>query len=330
MIEFLAFKDLHYSRRKPASRKDDYGLSMRDKLTQIGSVTKARKISAVFFAGDLFHHKRPSQVSHEEVQDLLSIFSDYKCPVLLIPGNHDLSSTGYVSLKKQPLGDLTSSHLVHLLRPGEPYDVEESGIKVRIYGVTWDERNQVRSFDFKRADENVQIVLGHLSIVPKGGYVSGVQAFSYADFASCSFDIFITGHIHTDHGIRMLQGKHYVNIGSLSRNTIHYDNRDRVPQIAHIAIDEAANIKIQPVALKAKSGSEVFDLEKKQESEEEQKQIMEFLEDLSKSTMTSTVYSEELKAMKIEKSVLEKVNTYIQESEGEEEYGTENLKEIRV
>jgi len=329
-MEFLAFKDAHYTRRKPASRKDDYGLSIREKMIQIGTVTRARKISAVFFAGDLFHHKRPSQVSHEEVQDLLSIFSDYACPVLLIPGNHDLSSAGYSSLKKQPLGDLTSSKLVHLLTPKDPYDVEESGIKVRIYGVPWDERNQVRSFDFKREDENIQIVLGHVSIIPKGGYVSGIQAFSYADFAACNFDVFITGHIHTDHGITMLQGKHYVNIGSLSRNTIHYDNRDRIPQIAHIAIDEAANVKIQPVALKAKSGAEVFDLEKKMESEEEQKQIMEFLEDLSKSNMTSTVYSEELKSMKLDRPVLEKVNTYIQESEGEEEFGTENLKEIRV
>ena len=97
---FISIKDVHISDQNPRSRTDNYKESMLDKLIQTGNTCNKLGADAALIAGDLFNLKTPSRNSHNLNQELIRIFQQYKCPIYMIEGNHDISHDSLSSLSE--------------------------------------------------------------------------------------------------------------------------------------------------------------------------------------------------------------------------------------
>src|SRR5512136_1572334 len=87
----ITASDIHISDLNPRARTDDFKAAILDKLDQIQKACTKLKADALILAGDLFNFKTPSKNSHSLVRELIEVFRKFKCPVYMIPGNHDLT-----------------------------------------------------------------------------------------------------------------------------------------------------------------------------------------------------------------------------------------------
>src|SRR3989344_1301588 len=108
-MKAIIVNDVHSCDRSPHNRSSSYSDDIFDKLKYIVSLTEDPVYTFLAFTGDLFHFPQPSKVSHFLVSRWFDILDSVKCPVYIVPGNHDLSSGRLDSLPKQPIG-LLSKH----------------------------------------------------------------------------------------------------------------------------------------------------------------------------------------------------------------------------
>src|SRR5271157_1179336 len=108
----ITASDIHICDINPRARTDDFKETILEKIDQIRIACQKLKADAFIIAGDLFNLKNPNKNTHSLVRELIEVFKKFKCPVYMIPGNHDLMGNSLESLKDQPLGVLFASGAV--------------------------------------------------------------------------------------------------------------------------------------------------------------------------------------------------------------------------
>ena len=138
MIEFtfITANDIHISDLNPRSRKDNFKESVLDKIEQIRVACNKLKADALLIAGDLFNFKAPTKNSHGLVRELIEVFKTFKCPIYMIPGNHDITGNNLESLNSQPLGVLFASETVINLTHKV---LDKKGVKISLVGIPYTE-----------------------------------------------------------------------------------------------------------------------------------------------------------------------------------------------
>lgn len=276
MINLLWRTDAHLSDVAPASRTDDWAGTVFNKLTQTKLVARKVKAAAILDGGDFFHIKSPSRTSHRLVQQVAIHHADYPCPVYCTPGNHDSVYGDYSHLPQQPLGVLYAAGIFKRL-----YDEHEAvfetepeihghmgepslgGIKIRVVGIPY----HGRSYDYerlaaiKKGDEDYLVVVAHLLASPQGGTMfENEDILKYEDLAQLPPDMWLFGHWHKDQGIQQVNGKWFVNMGSLTRGSIVQDEVERKPAIVLLSF-ASAGIDVQILRLRVQHPDEVFDMD---------------------------------------------------------------------
>jgi DNA repair exonuclease SbcCD nuclease subunit len=151
---------------------------------------------AVVFVGDLFHHKAPSRTSHGLVAKLMRVFTNYPCPVYVVPGNHDIQHDRLTSLPQSPLGVLEKAGAIQFLWPAAPNGPEH------VCGLPWTsselDEKAMQAID----DLAAPVVVAHAPLYPPGKELR----FEYWDI-----ELFVSllpeqvthvyyGHVHDMHG----------------------------------------------------------------------------------------------------------------------------------
>jgi DNA repair protein SbcD/Mre11 len=284
MISFTVRTDCHVHDKAPQSRIDDYLETCLDKLRQIGEFASSRKCTAVLDNGDFFHAKAATKNSHDMVRKVIEVHREYyPCPVYENPGNHDFPYNNIDYLSRQPLGVLFAAGVFQ--RMGDLTFTDEEGLKVRVVGFPYKSHFDVSEFDLERGDEDILIVAAHTFASPKGGDIFGNEtALSYYDLSSCSPDVYIFGHWHIDQGIQTINGKTFMNLGSMTRGSLTQDNINRIPRFGYIEISKdkqgVVSLHTEAVELKVKPAHEIFDLERHTRLQEEQRDIDQFISSL--------------------------------------------------
>jgi hypothetical protein len=92
------------------------------------------------------------------------------------------------------------------------------------------------------------------------------------------------GHWHIDQGIQTINGKHFMNLGSMTRGSLVQDNLTRIPRFGQIQIEKTQTgdliVELEAVELDVPPASEVFDLERHERLKEETRDIETFIESL--------------------------------------------------
>jgi DNA repair exonuclease SbcCD nuclease subunit len=313
-MKLLFRTDVHVSDTSPASWKGDYPSEVWDCLEQIGRLAKHHKCKAVLDGGDYFHVKSATRNSHAMVRKTALIHQEYPCDTYSIEGNHDIVGNNLDTLERQPLGVLFATGVFHEMRD---ITLEEEGVKVRVVGLPYDPERSLDSFHIQKGDEDWLVIVAHCLATenPAPGldefFREGV--FRYSDLiVPGGADVFCFGHWHKDQGVRTIQGKHFVNLGSVSRGSLRQENLNRTPKVALLEFSKEA--EVTPIELNVAPPEDVYDLERKSREQREDQVIEQYVATLKAQIQmdTSTSVESVVEGLNFESSVKKLALEYLE------------------
>lgn len=283
-MRFLFRTDVHAADKAPVSWKADYRAEVLDNLRQIGDLAKTYKVDAVLDGGDFFHVKSPVKTSHSLVVEVMQLHAKhYPCPVYSIEGNHDVVGNNLDTIDQQPLGVLYTAGTFKMLRE-EVF--ERDGVKVRVVGIGYNKSLTVEDIQaLRKTDEDCLIAVVHAlaseNPPPSVEEFFGEPVFKYDSLIfDRGPDVFLFGHWHRDQGISVIDGRHFVNQGAVSRGALVKENLERIPKVALITVEKGV-LEVESIPLSVLPASEVFDLEAKQRQDTENVVIDMFVQELN-------------------------------------------------
>lgn len=265
LIEIV--NDIHATRRPPSSCTDSYWPDLLDLMWQTVGVAAQREVSAVVWAGDVFHHKAPSRTDHAVVRSLIEVGQAYPCAWAIVPGNHDIQYDRLASIDvTQPLGVLFRAGAVRL--DGWCGDPD-------LYGVPWQQEwsmSRVTSAldNWHRRSGGSPLVVTHAPIYPPGREprYEGAELTPSSWWAEAmgGSGYLTYGHIHEPHGVWECGGVTFCNFGALSRGSLDEYNLNREVGVTLWDTDVAGTAAFEFVPLKARPAADVFRLQEHDEA----------------------------------------------------------------
>jgi predicted phosphodiesterase len=266
--------DVHMADHGPSSRTDDWRSMVLDKLGQVRDFAAQEGASAILDGGDFFHIKSPGRNTHETLRMVADHHTAYPFPVYCVPGNHDCVYGNYQFLGQQPLGVLYSTgifkrlydehEVVFLSGTADPLDFSEQ-VKVRVVGIPFhgNRYDMDRFFSIEKGDEDYLVCCAHVLASRHGGNMfEGEDIVRYNDLLDAAPDVFCFGHWHKDQGVEVIEGKHFVNVGSLTRGSLSQDEVQRQPACVALRFTPKG-IEAHIHRLDVRPAHEVFDVERR-------------------------------------------------------------------
>ena len=279
-LSYIYRTDVHVADKSPVSWKADYPSEIWSNLKQIGEFAKLYEATAVLDGGDYFHVKAASRNSHASIIQTVDIHRIYPCPTFCVEGNHDLAYNDLDSIERQPLGVLYAAGVFKNLRDQVFVD---GGMRVRVVGVPYSPKRtleELRAIQKQPGDDFLVAVVHALASENPPAKVEdffGEPVFRYSDLISNDGpDVFMFGHWHRDQGIVTVKGKQFVNQGAVSRGALINENIKRTPQVSLLEF-EPSGVQIKTLPLVVASAEDVFDFERKERVESENKSIDQFI-----------------------------------------------------
>ena len=245
-FSFLGVKDVHITHKTPRSRKDSYYDAIFNKLSFVQSLCDKYKADGLLDAGDLLDKKNPADTPHNVVRRTIELVKGFSCPWYGIYGNHEMPLLNMKDARERhPKSVLFESGVINHV-PEEGIVLVKDGVQVRIVGADYDHYENDREvpwFARVRRDKSDDFVicLAHCFAGPTGGILQGGERrWSYKEIARAgAADVYFFGHEHIDQGIVEVDGKFFVNNGSLSRGVLNEDNVARDVNVPLIEIDKS-------------------------------------------------------------------------------------------
>ncbi len=291
-MKALLIGDIHLSDRAPSLRTECYAQDILDKLADAVRIAIEQGAEAVVSAGDVFHIKSPSRTSHALVQRTGEVLRSADLPVLVVPGNHDLSQDRLESLKKQPLGTLAKMEGIELLMGhhpefplfGLPY-LHDWSTMLNTWMKDfrdWSDAGKGGEFDFW------PLMVTHAPIFPPGEnppyeFIDAADWAAMMQNGDCYY-----GHIHDVHGTYVPDPTIPVvlcNNGAVSRGSLHEATLKREPAVTMWDSEKSGVERFTKHPLKFRPVESVFRLQEKEDADEKTSRVEEFLADVGSTTL---------------------------------------------
>lgn len=267
---YIVVNDIHLSDKAPSSCTDTYNDDLFDLLAEVGKLAETHAAAAVILAGDIFHVKTPSRTSHGTVMRFIDLLRAWGIPVLIVPGNHDMSHDRADSIDEtQPLGVVFASGAAHRL---DKWSAVDAGIVTDpIYGMPWlstwdDDTVHAQLADYRSRAHTGGLVVAHAPFYPPGlelpyeNYPTRQVAAAMDGHGICHY-----GHVHDAHGVYTVDGVTFSNPGALSRGSLDESSLTRKVSVAAIW---PASGEVQHHVIPHKPADQVFQLAKIAEKRE--------------------------------------------------------------
>ncbi|MCR4430581.1 MAG: metallophosphoesterase [Tepidanaerobacteraceae bacterium] len=277
-MRFLFFTDTHIRGNNPQNRKDNFFETLQKKIKEVFDIAIEEKIDIILHGGDIFD--RPD-VSPALVRDFVLLLNKYQIPIYAVAGNHDIYGQNPLTINRTMLGLLDGMALVKLLQPGNKLIFKDGSRRIQLtgqpyfYGIDGEYKKQ--SYIMSK-DENVDFAIHmvHGMLLEKP-FFEGMSYTLLEEIAETQADITLTGHYHTGFNTKVIDGKYFINPGSLVRINNSINELSRMPKV--IIIDITEKIKIDEINLKcALPGEEVLDRTKVQAMAFKEKKLAEFIQ----------------------------------------------------
>lgn len=284
-------------------------------------IAAEREVQSVVWAGDVFHIKTPSKTSHGLVQKVADIVTSYHCPLLIVPGNHDMTHDRLDSLDRQPLGVLSKAGAV-LLDGQAPL-----GMNYLVFGVPWlQDWNDLGTYmkEWKKSDCSLMVT--HAPIVPPGEtrpYFT-IDAAAWAESmnrgGNSGQSAVYYGHMHDpdgDYSVENSYGELFVfcNQGALSRGSLHESTLARKPAVT--LFDSSATVPFERIEIDHLPAKEVFNLDIVHAADESQAKLDEFLAGIDRTELkglTTEGVLDEIEQMDISSPLKSLVKELVEEA----------------
>jgi hypothetical protein len=299
--------DPHWCENRPSSRTDpDWIKTQAQKIENVFSVSSDIEIrgqkgaSALLIPGDLFHQPKGPRISRRLDRWLSQTLRFSPCPILAIPGNHDMQNHHLDSLKNHPYGCLESAGLItSTIWPsyqliGDDPIVLVTGKEFVPHGPrSWlDElREQESLIHFKKElSQQYQkpvfvVAMTHGYWGPQNGFYYSEPVVAYNEIHGTGIDVMLISHDHSCHGVQVVEGdkkegfQYVVGSGALVRGTISEKDLRRIPRMAVIGLNPNGDHEIFLVDIPCRPIEEVFALEEKEKKRKLDDDELVFIEE---------------------------------------------------
>lgn len=304
-MKAISIGDVHLADKTPKFRKDNYKETGLNELRLIRAVCIENNVDVALCTGDIFHDKSATKNSHSLVKEAIHIFASFPCPVYSVVGNHDIAYNRLESLTKQPLGVLFESGALKRL--------DRITVKgVDIVGIHFDEKNTYETLYTSKHEDRPLIAVCHALANPEGGDFFGEQVFSYNQLAEQgSPDVYVFGHFHQDQGIQTVGKKQFINLGAIARGALNKDNVDRQVKVG--LIQYTKTFKCSEIPLNVLPGDEIFNIERKNEIEETENKIEEFVKSLATNALFENLekLEDNIRGMRLDAPIKSRLCQYL-------------------
>lgn len=288
-IRLFTSSDEHISDQTPALRQDNYLDTVLRKISWQHDFASKAKCEAIIRGGDFFHHKTPSKTSHSTILKLFNIVGISKTPTFAAIGNHDICYNNIETLDKSPLGVILQSPSFSRL---DTKVFRNKDLSVKVVSVDYDPKETLESLRDKiKKDPDYTYTMAVVHALAENQprdkvskfFGDAIFAYEDLDFEGVS-DVLVFGHYHKDQGVVEGENTKIVNLGSLTRGSLTFENLTRKPKNSMIDFTYAG-ISIDQIEVPCADASLVFDLNKKKEIDRELKDISDFVERLRGGTI---------------------------------------------
>jgi DNA repair exonuclease SbcCD nuclease subunit len=268
----LFIGDVQADDRTPSSRKDDYLLSILDKINECVNIAKAKKVDALVLLGDLFDRMDPPGRCRNSVLSIFYKAKDY-FPIYAVIGNHDIKSS-MPNLPNSALGTFIETDIFKYT-DYEP----ELGIGFGHYTSTIEDdlKNGVYS------DKPYFIWAIHANISTMTMPYEHVIFSSLKWHPNCK--MVVSGHLHREMADNY-NGVFFSNPGPIGRDELNEYTLVHKPGVLYVEYEPYGEIThIETIKLKnVLPASDVFKIEEAQEKKHKNVETEKYMQQISKMT----------------------------------------------
>jgi DNA repair exonuclease SbcCD nuclease subunit len=245
-MKFLFYTDIHLSGMTPRHRVDNFPQAMIDKLRETYSLAESLDCEFIAFGGDFFNSHR--LFSYEVISDAMDIVGGSSLTTYAAVGEHDLFG-------HSPDTFVTSTLAFFERHCPKMYILRESlNIGNAILHAKHEWENIYDAMKREVDESKLNILICHELITNQKPMFEIVSTES---LKPCPYDMVVSGDLHDGFESHEVDGKWFVNPGSLARRAIN--DSYRMPQVAVVEIEKGQIPVIDLRRLEcAKVGSEVF------------------------------------------------------------------------
>ncbi|MCD1147002.1 metallophosphoesterase family protein [Peptoniphilus sp. KCTC 25270] len=289
-MRFLYFTDSHIRGTSPKSRIDDFFLAVQKKLIEIVELSKTYEVDYILHGGDLFD--RPD-VSISVINEIAPILQQFEVPLYSISGNHDIYGHNPKTLHRTTLGLLNALGIVidlnykSILLEKEDTCVQLSGSPY-IYGIDREEHRHLYIVDKVDPKATFSIHLVHGFLMDKK-FLAQVPHTLISEIKETKADLTICGHYHFGFKEQEIDGKKFINPGSIVRISNSTVEINRKPKV--LLIDVNGNqCEMKEIFLKsAKNGNEILDRTEIETHRFKRQEMLSFKETIERTTNLNKV-----------------------------------------
>lgn len=294
-MKILFFTDSHIRGSTPQNRKDDFPKTLENKFNEIVKIIDKEGIDYVIHGGDLFD--RPD-VSISLVSKFVKILNQIKVPIYIVSGNHDIFGHNPKTLNRTILGLICELNVLNIINKDERVILEKDNIKIQITGHPYiydiDDSNNKSYYIVENIEPDcdfaLHIVHGMLLDKP---FIKGIPYTLVDDIKDTFADITLSGHYHSGFEKIEMDGKYFLNPGSIVRISNSLNEIKRRPKVAIMELkrqdgEKKINIFYKHL-LSALDGEKVLDRKEIENSIYRREKMYEF-----KQTIDSTMDFEKI------------------------------------
>lgn len=216
MSNLIIIGDTHLKCNSPVSRKDNYPITILNKLEYLSNIAKNYKCKNFLMLGDVFDSPNTSLPYLATVINTFKKIHDNGITVYTIVGNHDLKNNRMDSLQSTALGILIATGYVKLA----PRELIIDSTLFRCY-------NYPEKLETKQNSGLYEVCIAHLY------YEFGLanDSLTSNDVKALNYDAMILGHLHVPCDTETIGNTILYRPGSLSRSTSEPYNKLRTPRV---------------------------------------------------------------------------------------------------
>lgn len=257
-MKFLYFTDTHIRGTNPKNRIDNFYQTLKDKFQELIEISKTENVDYILHGGDLFDRPDPSV---SIVGDFAKIFNEFKAPIYIVSGNHDIFGHNPSTIDRTMLGLLCNLGILNLVN--DKTIILDKDIRVQltaapyVYGM--DSKENIERYIVKEKNPTCRyaIHLTHGFLVDKP-FLKDVEHTLVSDIKNTMADITLCAHFHYGFDTVEIANKYFVNPGALVRISNSLAEMKRKPKAVIIELTD--KIKLKEIYLKsALPGEEVLD-----------------------------------------------------------------------
>lgn len=257
-MKILYFTDTHIRGTNPKNRTDNFLDTLKEKFNEVLEISLKENVDYVLHGGDLFD--RPD-ISVSIVGEFAKILNNFKAPIYVLSGNHDIFGHNPDTINRTMLGLLENTGVINLLNNKTIF--LQKDVKVQLTGFPYifgmDDDSTISGYIVDKIDSSCDyaIHMTHGFLIDKP-FRKEVPHTLIEDIKDTKADITLGAHYHYGFKTTEINGKYFINPGALVRISNSIIEINRKPKVNIIELGDKINIR--EVYLKcAKPGEEVLD-----------------------------------------------------------------------